>query len=1244
MRVAVRPYLLLRGIVTASVLHCALGVSVGQAQANPVAPPPVLQRERIIGTVRTDSGVAVRGAIVSVTRAPDRMVRQDTTDSGGAFAISWPEGTGDYLLHAAAPGLGTFRKRLLRTTSSDSLYVVEVVVRSPVAVLSRVTVRAARQRPARTADAYTTPVGGGTSVPEGLAGAVAPEERGSLSALASTVPGVVMTPGGASVLGAAPEQNNATLDGLAFTSTDVPREARVTAGVATTPYDPSRGGFSGLQIALNIAAPTLYTRRTASVVLDAPVLQVSDRAFAEVGQKYGNVLVSGGADGPLGRRDQLTYSVAGQFSWRHTSAVSLFAASPLVLRAAGLDVDTVAALRGTLGTLGVPVGSTRAEPRISRQASLLGRIGTPTADVATNQPSRRTAALTIFAKLDDTDATGVGPMAASTLGSGVRSGTLGVQGLLSAYRGANGEGLSELRSGATVSRTESTPRSYLPTASVLLRAPNAQGLTSVTPVNVAGGGREVSATRWTWETLSETQWYTAGVHRLKLTAQSRLDGVREQQGGNLLGSYTYQSLDALRANAPSAFSRTLIAPVREATVWNAVLAIGDFWKAHDALELVYGARLEGNRYMQQPTRNAELQRALGVRTDAVPNRVHASPRVGFTWRYRAGPAEGGGYSSSPVGQFPNASRGYLRGGIGEFRSLASPSLITAPLVTTGLRDGAESFDCVGDAVPIPDWRLLAQGIASLPTSCLDGPSFHADTAPFVRVIDPKYDVARSWRANLAWSGKWRALFLTVDAAASLNLNQPSLVDANLRVAPVTMLASEGGRALYVPTGSIVSNSGQVVPVDARIAPSFGEVGSLQSDLRSHGRRVTMVVQPDLAWTSRVALSYSFGSIRQQYRGSDGGAFGDVRAREWARGEYDVRHQFQLSAGRAVRRLKGTVLTVFVQARSGLPFTPLVVGDLNGDGRANDRAFVHHPDVAQAAGDVHFAEDMRHLLASAPERAGECLARSLGKPATRQGCDGPWSLTSNARIELPWSFWSMGSGTQRRARIAVNLANPLGGVDRLIHGRDGVRGWGAPAWPEPVLYTRTGFDEQLGRFRYAVNPRFGNTEPSRSLTRAPFRLTVEVSIDLGRPLPEQQLARFLEPGRRRPGVPLDSAALHRRYLRNLPNIYQSVLLLADSLLLSRSQIEALQQAERVYLGKVNLLWAGLAREFAHLPGDFDPSAALRRQEAVTDAGWDLNRDEARRIRDMLSPTQFALTSPTVQYLASEDGRIRMRYFY
>src|SRR5262249_9813200 len=105
---------------------------------------------------------------------------------------------------------------------------------------------------------------------------------GDLSAMAATLPGITLIPGtdggasGFSVLGLGADQNNITLNGLNFGSTDLPRDATTQTRVTTSSFDPSRGGFSGGQIALRTNSGSNYRVRSLHQTVDAPTLQYTD--------------------------------------------------------------------------------------------------------------------------------------------------------------------------------------------------------------------------------------------------------------------------------------------------------------------------------------------------------------------------------------------------------------------------------------------------------------------------------------------------------------------------------------------------------------------------------------------------------------------------------------------------------------------------------------------------------------------------------------------------------------------------------------------------------------------------------------------------------------------------------------------------------------------------------------------------------------------------------------------------------
>jgi hypothetical protein len=1190
-----------------------------------------VRREIIRGRVTTDSGAVLAGAAVFVTRAPDRLTMSTKTGADGSYEIVFEQGTGDYLVHVSAVGRTTLRKRVTRQ-GGDSVFVVDAQLASAVQQLNEVRIEG-RIKPDRD-QGVGAEVGGTERFSEGVNAAVPPALAGDLAAIAAQTPGVLPTQVGGSVLGLDPAQNNAILNGMAFAGAAIPREARKQARVSTSTYDPSRGWFSGAQTAVELVPGGLFSFRQSHLTVDAPMMQYTDPIASRLGQRFTQGRASIGGNGKLGE-SKYYYNYGAQVGRLTSDAVSLLDADKGVLQRAGVSADSVARLLALLASVGVPAGvSAGGTSRVTDEASFVARIDHEPYDWKTYTPARVTWGLTAHGALRRSDALGVSPTTTPTQGGTATSGIAGLQGLYSFY--FRDLYLSEVQSAVTLSADRARPYLQIPAGRVLVASefPDAAGGWSA--LQFGGNGAFTDAARqWIWETKTQTGFYVGGkpTHAVKLTADLRLDGYSLTRAQDRLGTFSFNSLADLEANRPASFTRTLNAPQPKGAAWNGFLALGDVWRKSQTLQLAYGARLEGNAFLSPPAFNPRVDSAFGVRTSYSPHSLHVSPRLAFTWFPGGG---GRGARSSPIGQFIPIPIGFLRGGVGEFRNMLPPTLLSEASVATGLPGSARRLSCVGPAAPAPEWAAFLSDPASVPTQCSSAagaaPVF-TDEAPSVELFDRTYQPPRSWRSNLAWSSGLGGLTYTLEGIYSLNLNQPGWVDLNFADSAHFTLTDEG-RSVFVSPSSIVPSTGVVSPVEARRSSAFGRVRSHRSDVRSESRQLTLTVAPDLTglvgfrWFA--SLSYTLAQMRELANGYERSTFGAVNGRIWGRGDLDARHQFVLQGGLT---RAGVALTMFGRVTSGLPFTPMVGSDVNGDGLANDRAFVFDP---AAVGDSTVADGMRALYAVAPRAVRRCLSVQRGYPAARNSCEGPWTASLNAQVSATGERLRLG----HRWNVTLNLANPLGGLDYLLHGSDGLRGWGNSPTPDPMLLIVRGFDSSARRFRYEVNPRFGNTRPANTLLHAPFRLTLDVRIDIGTLLPQQQLERWLRPGRTSPGSRLTAEELKQRYSRNVPDPYGGILQESDSLLLTADQVEQLKDAQARLRHKVDSLWTGLAEYLASLGDHFDAVEALKRQEEATDDAWEISRIEVQQaLRTTLTPVQLRLLPWPAQMLYNAREKLK-----
>jgi hypothetical protein len=832
----------------------------------------------------------------------------------------------------------------------------------------------------------------------------------------------------------------------------------------------------------------------------------------------------------------------------------------------------------------------------------------------------KTRALTSYLGFTRDGALGFGPLAAPSSAGERRERTLGAQLTLGSYVGAGKRTLTETRVAASAVKTEVEPYRNLPGANVLVRSTLDEGadVTSIT----LGGGSFLAAddSRWTAEGANETIWNARGRrHRFKALLWSRADGLEQKGITNNLGTFTFNSIDDFAAGRPASFTRTLSQPDKSGDVWNSAAALAHQFTPTRFFSVLYGARLEADGFFDSPAKNAALETALGVKTGAAPSRIHVSPRVGFSYTYNRDKDNGNGTNQSPVGRFYRTTVGVIRGGIGEFRDLLRPGILADASASTGLSGATSTLSCVGAAVPAVDWSKFTGAPDQIPTRCRDGSGALAESAPSVTLIDPSYDVPRSWRGSLDWNTNLpKDLLLRVGGLVSYDLSQPGVIDANFGGVRRMTLANESNRPVFVSPLGIDAATGAVSAAESRRSSDFSRVAQRISDLRGYGGQLTFGLAPDVfkfrtKFSFYASSAYTLQWTRRQFRGFDGAAFGDPRAKEWAPSATDARHVVVMTGG--FSHPKTGTLTLFSRFQSGLPYTPTVQGDINGDGRGGDRAFV--PDPAKET-DTQLASQMRTLIDNSSDNAKDCLLASLGRIAPRNGCRSQWTQSLNIQWRPPMpKRWG--------GRVVPNiyLQNVLAGIDQAVHGSNDSRGWGSQITPDATLLIPRGFDKDQQRFRYDVNPRFGKSQVGRSLGRDPFRIVIDFSLNLSTNFDLQQLRRAVEPVKSPVGWQRRSAdSLAAFYLSETSSIHKLLLSESDSLFLSAAQIKGLKSADSVFSARVRALYVPLG-DFLSRGNGAAGKAELDSVKKTQTRYWEIFWEQPEIAGAIVTPTQRQL---------------------
>lgn len=1184
------------------------------------------QADVIRGRVIGPDSAPVQGVLVTATTLSGNVSRSARTNRDGRYTITHPAAEGDYILSFAALGYAARRFEIKRLADEEVL--IADARLSRVNTLETVRVAAPRERVDRNA---IPPDIGGTEHQVGNQ-ALPAADLGDLAAMAATLPGVQLVPGengdanGFSVLGLGADQNATTLNGMSFGGASLPRDAGVATSLATSPYDVSRGGFSGGQLNIRSRAGSNFVMRGMSMNFDSPHLQWTDRAAQSLGQRYSNVSLGGLMSGPV-RLNRLFYNVSWQLGRRGNDFQSLLNTDPIGLETAGVAFDSVTRLLGVLQAAGIPM-STSGIPgsRHMDQGSVFAGFDLAPAQSQSGQAlslnfngswNRQNPLFTQATMLPASSGE------RSQLNGGVQARHTGY--LRSAI-------LTETTLGLSGQKSETSPYLALPAGRVRVNSAFADGTSGVQQLAFGGSPSLGSAQSSTsLAAMNQLSWFsTNSRHRIKLTSELRRDGYVQDQTQNLFGTFAFNSIVDLEASRPSFFTRQLSSRQSGAAQVVAAASLGDAWRPARDVQIQYGLRVDGNRFLDAPAFNAAVASTFGVRNDHVPGNIHVSPRLGFSWTYG---------TASEISGFAGAARvprAVIRGGLGVFQNSPGTRLIGSPLDNTGLPNGIQQLACSGAATPVPDWTAYSDP-AGIPRQCADGTSgtVFASSAPDVSLLSPGFAAPRSLRSNLQWSGSAlkNRVTATIEATYSRNLNQSSLIDLNFDPTARFALPDENGRPVFVNPSTIVPATGAIAAGAGRVSPRFSRVSETRSDLRSESRQISFRLAPasfntHYNWT----VAYVASSVREQVRGFGlGTTAGNPLDVTWARSPFDSRHQVTYSLG--YNFFDAIRVDWFGQLRSGRPFTPMIAGDVNGDGWSNDRAYIFNP---ASPGDPSLAAGIQALLDGGSDAARACLRRQLGRLAGRNSCQGPWTSTATlslsfnpARIRMP-----------QRASISFQLSNPLGAADLLVNGSGNPRGWGQFALPDANLLYVRGFDPATRRYSYEVNRRFGATDPARSAFRLPTTLTAMVRLDIGPTRERQQLVQQLDRGRRTQGERIPEQFLRAMFNGGgLPNPLATILRQQDSLKLSAKQADSIATLNRWYSTRSDSIWAPVAKYLGALPEKYDRDDAYHRWITARRASVDLLARLGPLVKGLLTPEQYRKLPPLIsshlepRYLAS-----------
>lgn len=1011
-----------------------------------------------------------------------------------------------------------------------------------------------------------------------------PVDLGEIGATASLQPGVSRVgPNGSdlSVLGQSPDQNHTTVDGASSTGSSLPAEGVRSSGVVANSYDVSRRQFSGGELTATTISGTNIWGGALAVSGNVPALEYGSLPGSP-SRSATALRVSSGGGGPVIRDRAFVY---GALDVTHSTSprAGLELLDPAALERLNISPDSAARMLAIANTLGVYSPNATADRQVQSDfANAFARADY----VLTEHHS-------LMVRVDGRRSRQTGlasaPLTLSPSGGDLQTRDAGILTKLTSTAGSWANDLSIYR---TSGRTTTSATRSGPAGEVQVLSAAANGAVAPSIMNFGGSSFAIDQHHTLLEVADDVVRETAnGTHRFHAGIMSQSETMSSADAANLNGAFTFNSLGDLAAGRPASFTRNVGAGTgtirRDYTAGFA----SDIWHPNERLWLTYGLRMDGTRYGKRAALAGAVDSLAPDARGQLPSDLSLTPRIGF--RY----------------DIPSRAGWTVDGGVGGFAGVTRLAPLAALWRETGT--GGAMLTCIGPAAPTPDWRAYGVDPATIPSTCVGGSELFSSVAPSAEVFGKNFRSPRTWRASIGLNGNFTPVWgVMVDALLLRGMDYPSAIDRNLSSTPRLALPDENGRLAYVTATDIDPATGGIAPAASRIDPMLGSL----VELGSSGKAWTGELSAGVTGP-RLSLYYTYTRSRMLEGGVpapgvyDATTAGNPSQLEWHDGAFAPRHTLQMMAsGGIASRVR---LTAIGRLSSGLPFTPMVASDINGDGFANDRAFVFDP---ATTADPALAAAMNRLRETASPGIAACLRGQAGRIAGPGSCQTSWTPSLDLRAEL----YAVGNINSRRLMLTLTASNVTAGVDYLLHGPDHLRGWGEYPTPDATLLQARGFDPARRAFNYVLNPHFGQPLET-GLQRLPFRLTLQARITFGSDPRYQPMLSAITAG-----MGSSSQSVRSWLARYVHNIPSAVLQIAGTdttaLKLTLQQRVALQTvSDSLSPAFASAVTALAAAVLERGPMTVVRRAHLQERSATVES---LVHTSLERTRQILTPDQFA----------------------
>ena len=579
---------------------------------------------------------------------------------------------------------------------------------------------------------------------------------------------------------------------------------------------------------------------------------------------------------------------------------------------------------------------------------------------------------------------------------------------------------------------------------------------------VAGTEQFSQANQLDQDIFELTDNYTLPIgssHRLTIGTQNQWYKVRNLFGANLVGAWTFGSMDSLTAGTPRQYQVGVPVTGDGAVRFKAGQFAGyaqDDWTVTPNVNVSLGVRLDMPVFFDKPPLNPAIVTGFNRRTDEVPSgNLQVSPRFGFNWN-----ATGDG-------------RNQIRGGLGVFQGSPAYVWLGNSFQNSGGVSGFASLNCSNPARS-PVFNPAA--VTSPPNTCRDGTTAAAGAEVDLLSKDLKFP--QTLRGNLAYDRDLgNGYIMGFEGLYTRFLN--TLFYSNLALQDKPIGTGLDGRSLYgtTPFNAQLKVAGRNAVYAVR-NESKDYSYSLTANLQ---KRFTSNFGGELAYTytqSYDVQSLTSSTAVSQYR------FGRIYS--GSQDDLTLSHSAWETPHRWVADVSYTLpsktsVSVVYTGQSGLNFAYVTSSDLNGDNQSlNDPVYVPTgPSDTKApvfttfsTGGVSYTPQQQSDAFYAFINSTDCLKSQRGRIMDRNSCQSPW--TNEFDISIEQAFRTI-RGQNVSLRFDVinfgNLLNKNWGRQITTSNYNPVTLYTQSAVVLPGTTTTTGANLTNGVPRVTFNPNF-----------------------------------------------------------------------------------------------------------------------------------------------------------------------------